>query len=249
MSGIKLKYLAIRIQDMRFFAVYLVFMLLTASLGAEEDIKAVLMPFREAIVASRIESQTGKYRFRMGEPFPANAVLVELDSENYSIKLKQASDQLEFAKASYLDKQELRKSNFTSDFELKKAEYEFRAAESSLATAKLNFSYCTLRAPFAGKIVEFITREYETVRPGQQLLRIIDDNSLLAVMNIPLKDVKIIGSKVFLILQDGSRVSGSIYEISPQADHRTGTVRIRVLIDNKSGKLRAGMTGVLDNGK
>lgn len=220
-----------------------------SSLGAEEKIKAVLFPFREAVVSSRVESQTGKYNFRLGESFPANAVLTELEKETYNIKLKQAQDNLEFAKATYLDKQELRKGNFTSDFELKKAEYEYRSSENALQAAQLNVSYCSIRAPFAGKIVEFITREYETVRPGQQLFRIIDDNLLLAVMNVPLKDVKPVGTVKTLLIQHGVKVQGKVYEISPQADNRTGTVRIRVLIDNKAGKLRAGMTGVLVDDK
>ena len=215
--------------------------------GAEEKIKAVLFPFREAVVSSRVESQTGKYNFRLGEAFPANAVLTELEKETYDIKLKQAQDNLEFAKATYQDKQELRKGNFTSDFELKKAEYEFRSCENAFAAARLNVLHCSIRAPFAGKIVEIITREYETVRPGQQLFRIIDDNLLLAVMNIPLKDVKPVGSVKTLLIQGGGKVQGTVYEISPQADHRTGTVRIKILINNREGKLRAGMTGVLDD--
>ena len=233
----------------KYVSASLFFLLGIISLCAEEKIKVVLFPFREVIVSSRVESQTGKYRYRLGESFPADAVLTELEKENYRIKLKQAKDQLDFAKTTYQDKLELRKGNFTSDFELKKAEYEFRTSESNLAVAQLNYSYCSIRAPFAGKIVEFITREYETVRPGQQLFRIIDDNTLLAVMNIPLEDVKPVGSTRTLLLQNGIRIQGKVYEISPQADHRTGTVRIRVLVDNSSGKLRAGMTGVLDDDK
>ena len=234
---------------MKTFALYLFLILGTGMLCAEEKIKAVLFPFREAVISSRVDSRTGKYCFRLGESFPADAVLVELDKENYDIKLKLANNQLEFAKASFLDKQELRKRNFTSDFELKKAEYEFRTAESNLAVARLNYSYCSIRAPFAGKIVEFITREYETVRAGQQLFRIIDDNFLLAVANIPLEKVQKVGSTKTFLLQNGMKVQGKIYEITPQADHRTGTVRVRILIDNRAGKLNAGMTGVLDNDK
>lgn len=218
-------------------------------LSAGESIKVVLFPFRETVIASRVESQIGKYFFRLGEAFPANAVLTELESENYRIKLQLAKDQFAFAKAAYEDKQELRKGNFTSDFELKKAEYEYRTAQSNLAVAQLNFSHCSIKAPFSGKIVEIITREHETVRPGQQLLRIIDDHSLLAVMNIPLQKIQPVGSKMTIRLQTGKKVQGTVYEVSPQADHRTGTVRIRVLVDNKNGELRAGMIGELDHGK
>lgn len=229
--------------------IYLVLLSCILPLSGEERVKAVLFPFREAVIASRIDSQTGTYCFRLGESFSEGAVLTELASENYRIKYQQAKDQLEFAKASFEDKQELRKENFTSDFELKKAEHEYRTAQSNLAVAQLNLSYCSIKAPFPGKIVEVITREYETVRPGQQLVRIIDDHQLLAVMNIPLQDVQPVGSTMTIFLQTGKKVQGKVYEVSPQADHRTGTVRIRVLLDNRAGELRAGMTGELAHGK
>ena len=106
---------------MKIFSVLFFVVLGICDLCAEEKIKVVLFPFREAIVSSRVDSQTGTYRYRLGEAFPANAVLTELDKENFAIKLKQAKEQLEFAKATYQDKQELRKGNFTSDFELKKS--------------------------------------------------------------------------------------------------------------------------------
>ena len=237
----------VRDKMIRCFAVYLLILLGISSLQAGEKVKTVLFPFREAVISSRIESTVGKYNFRLGEAFEANAVLTELDQENYKIKLKQAQEQFNFARATYLDKLELHKGKFTSDFELKKSEYEFKTSESNLAVAELNYSYCTIRAPFAGKIVEFLSREYETVRPGQQLFRIIDDNSLLAVMNVPLGKVQTPGSVKTVVLQNGIKVQGRIYEISPQADHRTGTVRIKILIDNRNGTLRAGMTGVLDD--
>ena len=105
-----------------------------------------------------------------------------------------------------------------------------------------------MKAPFAGKLAEIRTQEYETVRPGQPLFRIIDDNRLLAVMNVPLNDVALttVGNPVVVSVSGTDRkAKGTVYEVAPQADHRTGTVRIRVLIDNGDGKLRAGMTGEL----
>ena len=104
---------------------------------------------------------------------------------------------------------------------------------------------------FDGKIQEITTGEYEITRPGQPLCRIIDDNHLLAVMNIPIADRKIAvpGSEVKIKIDSGKIVSGTVYEVSPQAEHRTGTLRIRVIIDNNKWNLTAGSTGELDYGK
>ena len=224
------------------------FLLLFAAPAYGEAVKAVLFPFREAVIAARAESTLLPYRFKLGEPFKAGGVLTALDDSRYALEVRRATEQADFARAVFEDRKQLRAKNFTSDHELKKAEFDLSVAESSLADAKLNLSYCTVKAPFAGKLAEIRTQEYETVRPGQPLFRIIDDNRLLAVMNVPLNDVALttVGNPVVVSVSGMDRkAKGTVYEVAPQADHRTGTVRIRVLIDNGDGKLRAGMTGEL----
>lgn len=224
------------------------FLLLFAAPAYGEAVKAVLFPFREAVIAARAESTLLPYRFKLGEPFKAGEVLTALDDSRYALEVRRATEQADFARAVFEDRKQLRDKNFTSDYELKKAEFDLSVAESSLADAKLNLSYCIVKAPFAGKLAEIRTQEYETVRPGQPLFRIIDDNRLLAVMNVPLNDVALttVGNPVVVSVSGTDRkAKGTVYEVAPQADHRTGTVRIRVLIDNGDGKLRAGMTGEL----
>lgn len=224
------------------------FLLLFAAPAYGEAVKAVLFPFREAVIAARAESTLLPYRFKLGEPFKTGEVLTVLDNSRYVLEVRRATEQADFARAVFEDKKQLRDKNFTSDYELKKAEFDLSVAESSLADAKLNLSYCIVKAPFAGKLAEIRTQEYETVRPGQPLFRIIDDNRLLAVMNVPLNDAALttVGNPVVVSVSGTDRkAKGTVYEVAPQADHRTGTVRIRVLIDNGDGKLRAGMTGEL----
>ena len=224
------------------------FLLLFAAPAYGEAVKAVLFPFREAVIAARAESTLLPYRFKLGEPFKAGEVLTALDDSRYALEVRRATEQADFARAVFEDKKQLRAKNFTSDYELKKAEFDLSVAESSRADAKLNLSYCIVKAPFAGKLAEIRTQEYETVRPGQPLFRIIDDNRLLAVMNVPLNDAALttVGNPVVVSVSGTDRkAKGTVYEVAPQADHRTGTVRIRVLIDNGDGKLRAGMTGEL----
>ena len=224
------------------------FLLLFAAPAYGEAVKAVLFPFREAVIAARAESTLLPYRFKLGEPFKAGEVLTALDDSRYALEVRRATEQADFARAVFEDRKQLRAKNFTSDHELKKAEFDLSVAESSLADAKLNLSYCIVKAPFAGKLAEIRTQEYETVRPGQPLFRIIDDNRLLAVMNVPLNAAALttVGNPVVVSVSGTDRkAKGPVYGVAPQADHRTGTVRIRVLIDNGDGKLRAGMTGEL----
>ena len=221
---------------------------LTVAAGVRETIKTVLFPFREAVIAAQAESSLLPYRFKLGEPFKAGEVIVTLDDSRYALEEKRAAGQFAFARATYEDRKQLREKNFTSDYVLRKADFDRRTAENDLAKARLNLSYCSIKAPFSGKIVEILTREYETVRPGQPLFRMIDDHQLLAIMNVPMTEKKLmtVGSSVSIRFHEQKLIAaGTVYEVTPQADHRTGTVRIRVLVDNAGGRFKAGMTGEL----
>ena len=223
------------------------FACLTVFPVAGESVKAVLFPFREAEISSRVDSTLQVCKFRTGEKFKEQDVLIELDNVPAALQVRRNSVHLQFTRSSYQDKKELRSNNLTSDFELKKAEYEYQTAQTALDEAKLKLAYCRITAPFSGKIVEVLKQEHEIVKAGEPLLKIMDDSKLLAVLNFPLKKIKPVGTVITLKLENGMTVRGKIYEISPQANHRTGTLRIRVLIDNTRGLLRAGMTGEVVN--
>lgn len=223
-------------------------------LSAKENapvIRTVLFPFREAVISARVDSTVSRCLVKSGDAFKTGDVLVRLDDRRFRLEMEKSTGQYDFALATFRDKEQLRAKNFTSDYELKKAQFDLAMAKNVLEEAKVNLSYCTVNAPFAGKVVEILSREYETVRPGGELLKIIDDSSLLAVMNVPLNagSLQKIGAPVRLKLGDGSIADGKVYEVSPLADHRTGTIRIRVLIQNPAGKFTAGTTGILLHGK
>ena len=140
---------------MRKRIIAIIMALLTASFlraqeGGQQEIKTVLFPFRDTVVSARIEAVLKNYKFLQGEAFKAGDTLVELDNSRYAIELARTSEQLRFAKSTYEDKKELREKKFSSDAELRKAEYDFRLAEISCEEAKLNVSYCTIKAPFDG---------------------------------------------------------------------------------------------------
>ena len=217
------------------------------TLAGKESIKAVLFPFREAEISSRVDSTLQSCKFRIGEKFNEQDVLIELDNVPASLLVQRNTAHLQFALSVYNDKKELKRNNLASDFELKKAEFEYNTAKNAFDEASLKLSYCQIMAPFPGKIVEIFKQEYEIVKVGEPLLKIIDDSKLLAVVNLPQKQIKPLGSVVTLRLENKMVISGKIYEISPQSNHRTGTLRIRVLIDNPNGTLRAGMTGEVIN--
>lgn len=232
--------------------------LLCGAFAYEHPVKVVLFPHKEAVLVSQVDGTINKYYFRVGQPFKAGELLLAFDETPYRIELQRMTArreeirvQLKLAKETYLSQKQLFEQDFQSKLEFQRREAEFEAlkarlksAEADCAEAELRVSYCKRKAPFDGRIEQIMCREHETVRNGQPLFRIIHDKKLLAVMNIPLSELKPVGTKLQFVFA-GRTVTGSIYEISPQADHRSGTIEIKALVANNDGTLTCGMTGEL----
>jgi len=209
----------------------------------------VLFPFREATASAQVESTLKPLRLKIGERFKAGGLIAELDDAKYAIEFARAKEQRDFAARTAKEKQELKAKEFASEFDARKADYEAKLAETAFQEAELNLNRCKVHAPFDGRIAELLTHEYETVKPGQALFRIIEDHRLLAVANVTIGSLKV-GDRVrisFAASAEGAKaetsVGATVYDVAPQADNRTGTVRIRALVENGKGTLVAGMTG------
>lgn len=232
-----------------------------ALFGEIPEIRVVLTPFREAELAARIDCTVTKHAFRVGERFKAGDVLIKMDDTRLKIdvlraqaKAAEAAVMVKFAQQRFEAQKELFEEKFQSKLELERQRTELESAlarkqiaDADFSDAKVLFSYCRITAPYAGRIEKILCREYESVRIGQPLVKIIDDSQLLAVTNIPLALRKPVGATMKMRFNNGKvTASGKILEISPQADSRSGTIEVKVLVPNPKRQLTAGMVGFLE---
>ena len=229
-------------------------------------VKAVLFPKQEALISARIDGTVLKHHFLVGQRFKSGAMITQIDDAHYRFLAARAEAQkLEaatlaaIAADAYAAQKKLYEENMQSKIELDRREAELATArarqkitQAEYSEANLQLGYCRISAPFDGRVEEILVREHETVRFGQPVIRLIGDRELLAVVNLPIALLpKLQGVLSFRFPEgpDGLAVSGKVFEVSPRADHRSGTIEVKVLIDNASGKLTSGMTGVFLDGK
>jgi RND family efflux transporter MFP subunit len=203
-----------------------------------------------------------KYYFKEGEKFPSGKTLAELDKTVYKqqllkieASLKEAKAGLTFAKKNYERTKGLFEKGIQGHQEIERAQLELEIAEAKFLSAKANYivaernlELCDVKAPFNGRLVEKLVNEFEYVRTGQPLVKIIDDNQLLAVMHLPSSEKNIIklGQEMKIKIDEtGSTHKGKIYKISGVIDPGSRTFEIKVLVDNENGSLSAGMSGIL----
>ncbi len=233
---------------------------LSAQKADQESAKVVFFPCREAILASRIDGVVLENKLRLGQRFQSGEVLVQLDQTPFQVEVervsaleKEGSALLDFAKETLKTQEDMFKQNMISEIDYKKAKLDVETAAARLQAIRANLkdaqnklSYCVIAAPVTGRIEEISTRSFETLRAGQPIMKIIEDHLLKAVMFVPvslLENMKP-GTDVSLYCSDTKKtVTGKVYEIAPRADHRSGTIEIHALVDNKDGGITAGMTG------
>ncbi len=234
-----------------------------AKTGSGDDtVKTVLFPFKEATLSSMVETDIRSHKFKEGESFKKGDVLVELNDDAFKQRLIKAKSACIEAKAgvSFAEKnasrtRDLNKRGLQGLQDVERSDLEFDIANSkqmfqdaNLQLAQQDLDNCHIAAPFSGRVVKKLLQEHEFVRVGQQMLQIIDDNQLLAVMHIPSSERNIarIGETRSVQVDETSTVhQGKIYEIAGEIDAGSRTFEIKVLIDNKDGTLTAGMTGRL----
>ncbi|MCD4653716.1 efflux RND transporter periplasmic adaptor subunit [bacterium] len=102
-----------------------------------------------------------------------------------------------------------------------------------------------IRSPLSGTVVERNVEIGQVVAPGVQLLRILDQTSLYLDVDLPEADISrlSVGTTAVITVDafPGQEFFGKVAVTNPMVDRKTRTFRMRIEIQNLSGKLVDGM--------
>lgn len=177
--------------------------------------------------------------------------------------LSSANASLDLARAKLDRVIDASKSNAVSEMDVIKAksdllscEADVKSAISQLNTAKTNLSYCYVKAPCNGHITDerisvgnYVNGQILATIHNDDVIRVsfyIEDSKYIQIIKNTLsinngkgneKSSSILGLKVDVILGDSSLVyKGAITYLDPSVDLSTGTIKLRVDVDNKNYK-------------
>lgn len=192
----------------------------------------------------------------------AGQVLFIVDGRTYLEQYKTAKANLLTAKIDLDRKKELVKSKIISNVQFQQAEAAYQAAASVAETAKINYGFCSIKAPVSGYIgrinyrlgslvsaanptaitflsdisqvnVYFAMSENDFINFKQQYPGRTTDETLKKLPNVD------------LLLSNGTPydVSGKIDALEGQFNRNTGSITLRAKFDNPKTLLRSGNTG------
>lgn len=156
------------------------------------------------------------------------------------------------------------KTQSVSKDELARKSLDLRVAEAELEQLtrredieKLEYEFAVeqvrrreIRAPHAGQIVEIIIKVGEVCEPRQPLVRFVDATQCYFVSNIDATEVlKLkVGERLPISVASGKSaalVEGVVEFISPVIDAASGLRRVKLLINNRDGRVVPGSPAVL----
>ena len=211
---------------------------------------------------------TGVY-FTEGTEVSKGQKLYEIDERLYQAAYDQAVANLKVSQSGLVEAQQdadryvyLNKYNAVAKQQydhavitLEQAKATVQASEQAVKTAKTNFTYATVYAPFTGTIGISQVRLGEVVSPGVTTLDSLSSDNPIGVDFIineknllffeKLQHAKSPVDSLFtLLLPDNSLYKGlgKLSVIDRAVDPQTGTIRIRLVFDNQDRLLRPGMS-------
>lgn len=231
---------------------------------------ATLSATQSADVVARVNGQVTAILFTEGDYVKEGQPLFSIESTTYRDQVNQAQAALEtataeneYARRQCAAMQKALEADAVSKMDVIQAESNLRQSEAAikraraqLETARTMLGYCTVRAPFSGLISEttLSTGAYVGGEAAPVTLATMYADKTLYVtfsvdterylkMNASREAGKIDLDHVEVIFGDSitGKYYGKLDYASPDVSKSTGTVTLRLILDNPGGELRDGM--------
>jgi membrane fusion protein, multidrug efflux system len=217
---------------------------------------------RTASVGSQVGGVVTKISFREGDVVRAGQVLIQLDPRPFRAVLEQANAALardraraETARLDAERSKRLFEENVLSvaEWDQKRAEAEalaatVRADSATVATARLNLEYASIRAPISGRTGRLVVNAGDYVRAAtsEPLVTIVEPHPIRVRFTIPERDVPLLqrhlraGPRVEIRPGSAAPRGGKLIFVDNAVDPVSGTLLLKGEFANVDGSLVPG---------
>jgi membrane fusion protein (multidrug efflux system) len=208
---------------------------------------AALEAEREAQVVAKTSGVLLRLMTEEGQLVREGQVLAQLDPERPRLELARAEANLRRLENDFRRSQELFEAKLISTESHDKIKFDLETQRAGFDLAKLELSYTNIVAPIDGVISQRLVKEGNLIQLHQPLFRIDDFDPLLAVLNVPERELRTLAPGMKVVMQvdavAGANFEGTVARVSPVVDSATGTFRVTCEFRDDTGRIKSGMFG------
>lgn len=192
---------------------------------------ASLDPDKQAEILARVAGVVEIVVAEEGDRVAKGQVLLHIEDDEYRYRATMARVDLEKQQARLARAEKIFAQGLSSAEDFDTIRTDTASAAAALDLAELELGYTDVRAPFAGRVVERLVDQGQTVANGTPLYALADMHRLLARVYIPAKEFRSIRPDQPVQLEvssTGDRLTGRIDLVNPLVDPESGTIKVTV---------------------
>jgi len=218
------------------------------SVDRSSAINGRIRAVNHAEIASVMDARIKQIPVREGDGFRKGDLLVEFDCAVEFAELSRAEASYKAAKEKAQVSQELVQLDSISKLEAVMAKSEATKAFAEKQIWQEKVRRCRVYAPYDGHVAALYVQPFEYARPGDKLMKILDDTRLEVEALIPsnwLTSIKL-GMPFSLVIDEtGVTYQATVKSIGAEIDSVSQTVKLIGVIQGDNRGLIAGMSGRL----
>lgn len=209
--------------------------------------QAVIKSKNEVAISSQIDGKINSTQFREGEHFKKGDTIITFDCRLYQADYDKAKAELEKYRSQYASNKKLRNLDGLSDQDLAQSKGDYEQSVANTQAKAILVEQCNIIAPFSGSVSKLHVNNHQTVKAGELLVELVDDQTLEIEMLMPstaINYLKIGKQFVFTAEDSGKSFKAKITKIVPKIDPISKSIKVIGVVENNQSKLLPGMSGI-----
>jgi len=220
----------------------------TAPVVADADaIRVLLAADQETTLVAQMNGRIEILNAGLGQAHTKGKQIVGMECGESLARLRMADAELVSARETLAGKTGLKALNAAGDMEVTMAAAAVDKARAAVSLGRSQTAYCSVNAPFNGRIARIYVKQYQGVNAGAPLVDLVSDGPLKLRLNVPslyLKQLKVGTSFDVTVNETGKTYQARVSAINARVDAVAQTVELEARIDGKPAELLAGMSGI-----
>lgn len=153
--------------------------------GEEVAVRGRMTSPGRAVLSAQVAAPIVVVSKRVGESFRKGETLIAFDCRRIEARVDAAQARASAAATSLKSLRRMLALESVGAAEVEMAEAELRGAAAEVSMQKVEAEYCTVKAPFDGRVVARMISPHESVAVGTELMAIIDEGAMEVEVLVP----------------------------------------------------------------